>query len=57
MVTLRVMVLDKMVIIFLKLKILVRYFDAPRLRNGLRITIGKKAEISALLDAIREILS
>lgn len=41
----------------LERKILVRYFDAPRLRNGLRITIGKKAEISALLDAIREILS
>ncbi len=33
-------------------KILVRYFDARLLRDGVRITVGTPAEISALLEAI-----
>jgi histidinol-phosphate aminotransferase len=36
-------------------KILVRYFDTPRLGNCLRITVGTDAEIDALLDALAEI--
>ncbi len=36
-------------------KILVRYFDTPRLRDSLRITVGTDAEIAALLDALGEI--
>ncbi len=35
-------------------KILVRYFDTPRLRDSLRITVGTDAEIGALLDALRD---
>lgn len=36
--------------------IIVRYFDAPRLDNALRITVGTDAEIDALLAALREIV-
>jgi len=36
-------------------KILVRYFDTPRLGDSIRITVGTDAEIAALLDALREI--
>lgn len=36
-------------------KILVRYFDTPRLADCLRITVGTDAEIAALLDAMRRI--
>lgn len=36
-------------------KILVRYFDTPRLRDCLRITVGTDAEVDALLQALREI--
>ncbi len=34
-------------------KILVRYFDTPRLADCLRITVGTDAEIAALLDAMK----
>jgi histidinol-phosphate aminotransferase len=37
-------------------KIFVRYFDAPRLRDALRITVGTDAEMRALLEALREIV-
>lgn len=36
--------------------IFVRYFDAPRLRNALRISVGTEAEIDALLSALRDII-
>ena len=36
--------------------ILVRYFDAPRLDNALRITIGTDDETDALLDALGDII-
>jgi histidinol-phosphate aminotransferase len=36
-------------------KILVRYFDTPRLADALRITVGTDAEIAALLDAMKKI--
>ncbi|MDZ4861241.1 MAG: histidinol-phosphate transaminase [Candidatus Hydrogenedentes bacterium] len=36
--------------------IIVRYFDAPRLQDSLRITVGSEAEIEKLIDALREIL-
>ncbi len=36
--------------------IMVRYFDAPRLDNVLRISVGTEAEIDVLLGALREIL-
>lgn len=36
-------------------KILVRYFDTPRLADCLRITVGTDAEIEALLSALKEI--
>ncbi len=35
-------------------KILVRYFDTPRLRDSLRITVGTDGEIDALLEALRD---
>lgn len=44
--------------IFKKLRdraIIVRYFDARRLRNALRITIGTDEEIDAFLNALRDI--
>lgn len=37
-------------------KIFVRYFDAPRLRDALRITIGTDAEMDALFEALRDIV-
>ncbi len=36
--------------------IVVRYFDARRLNNALRISVGTDQEIDTLLDAIRQIL-
>jgi histidinol-phosphate aminotransferase len=39
-----------------KRKILVRWFDAPEVRNYLRITIGVQAEAAALVNAARAIL-
>jgi len=45
--------------IFEKLRervIVVRYFDAPRLRDALRITVGSEREIEALIDALRGIV-
>ena len=36
--------------------ILVRHFDAPRIENWLRITIGTPEQMQALLAAIGEIL-
>jgi histidinol-phosphate aminotransferase len=33
-------------------RILVRYFDAPALRDGLRITVGTRPELNALLSAL-----
>ncbi|HEY3489966.1 MAG TPA: histidinol-phosphate transaminase [Candidatus Deferrimicrobiaceae bacterium] len=36
-------------------KVLVRYFDTPRLSDCLRITVGTDAEIDALLGAMKEI--
>lgn len=37
--------------------ILIRYFDLPRLRNSLRIGVGKPEHTDALLKALREIVS
>ena len=37
-------------------KILVRYWNKPRLSGGVRISIGTRQELDALLDAVREIL-
>lgn len=39
-----------------KRRILVRYFDQNRLRDCLRITVGKDEDIAALLHALEEIL-
>ena len=39
-----------------KMGILVRYFDAPRLREFVRITIGNRQQMDALLEAISRIL-
>jgi histidinol-phosphate aminotransferase len=36
-------------------KILVRYFDTPRLAGCLRITVGTDDEVDALLDAMKAI--
>ena len=36
-------------------KILVRYFDAPGLRDCLRITVGRPREVAALLSALRSL--
>lgn len=36
-------------------KILVRYFDTPRLADCLRVTVGSDAEIDALLSALDEL--
>ena len=38
-------------------KILVRYFEAPRLEDCLRISVGTDEEISALIEALGEILA
>jgi histidinol-phosphate aminotransferase len=46
--------------LYLKLKdrgIFVRWFNARRLDNALRITVGTDAEIDALLDALRVLVS
>lgn len=43
---------------FLELRrqgILVRWFDKPRLRDGMRITIGTPQQMQQLLDALKEI--
>jgi histidinol-phosphate aminotransferase len=37
--------------------ILIRHFDTPGLRDGMRITIGTPRQMQALLDALREILT
>ena len=37
--------------------ILVRYFDRPRVKDRVRISIGNDAEMDKLLAATREILS
>ena len=45
--------------LYLQLKergVLVRHFDTPRLTEYNRITIGSRAQMDALLTAIREIL-
>ena len=45
--------------LYLKLKekgVLVRHFDAPRISNWLRITIGTPDDMTALLRALDEIL-
>lgn len=36
--------------------VFVRYFDAPRLRDALRISVGSDLDIERLLDALKEIL-
>ena len=36
--------------------VLVRWFDKPRLRDWLRITIGSRQQMDALLDAVKDIL-
>jgi histidinol-phosphate aminotransferase len=36
-------------------KILVRYFETPRLKDCLRITVGTDDEVAALLDAMKRI--
>ena len=36
-------------------KILVRYFDTPRLADSLRITVGTDEEVAALLGALKAI--
>ena len=46
-------------ILYKKLKengILVRHFDAPRIENWLRITIGTPEQMQALMDAVDKIL-
>lgn len=37
-------------------RILVRYFDAPRLRDALRITVGTNEETDSLLEALTDIV-
>ncbi len=37
-------------------RVLVRYFDSPRLADGLRITVGTDEEIRKLLDELADIL-
>ena len=47
-------------VLFAKLKerkILVRYWDRPRLADGIRISIGTRQELDALLAATTEILA
>lgn len=40
-----------------KRKIFIRYFDAPRTADYVRITVGTDEEIDVLLNAVRDILS
>jgi histidinol-phosphate aminotransferase len=45
--------------IYLELKaarVLVRYFDAPRTRDGIRITVGTDAEIAVLIENLTGIV-
>ena len=35
--------------------ILVTFYDTPRLRNGLRISVGKRGQNDKLIDALRDI--
>ncbi len=37
--------------------IIVRYFDAPRLRNHLRISVGRPDQTAVLLAALREVIA
>jgi histidinol-phosphate aminotransferase len=39
-----------------KRRLLVRYFDQPRLKDCLRITVGTEAETALLVDQLRDIL-
>ena len=46
--------------IFLGLRaraLIVRYFDAPRLRDALRITVGTESEIEKLIDGLRSVIA
>ena len=36
--------------------IFVRYFDKPRIRNFLRITIGTDRQMQALIEALKQIV-
>lgn len=38
-------------------RILVRYFDQPRLRDCLRITVGTEAQTTQLIQALRDVLA
>ncbi len=38
-------------------KVLVRYFDLPRVRDGLRISVGSDEEVDTLLSALEQILA
>ena len=38
-------------------KIIIRYFNSERINQYLRISIGTDDEMSALIEALREILS
>ncbi|MFH1708010.1 MAG: histidinol-phosphate transaminase [Planctomycetota bacterium] len=38
-------------------RVLVRYFDAPRTRDGLRITVGTEAEIAVLMENLTGIVA
>lgn len=40
-----------------KKNVLVRWWNKPRIKNHLRITVGSRAEMDQLLSALREILS
>ena len=39
-----------------KKHIIVRYFNAPRINQYLRVTIGNDEEMDAFLDAVKEII-
>ena len=50
---------DEAVQIFKELRkkhIIVRYFNAPRINQYLRVTIGNDEEMDAFLDAVKEII-
>jgi len=46
----------KMFLALRERKILVRYFDAQRINDYLRISIGTDLEMTTLIDALKEIL-